>query len=363
MSLYNEIKDSLDFKKRKHVNPFTNERERRLLFIAIAGLLFILAIGALVLTTVASSSGVGACKSIILVDNRDSCFYNLANRTSNYSICSYLPQRADSYQCIAAVAEKVGDVKICDRINSSDFQYENCIYNVSYEKGNESDCLVLNNQSESTCVFNVAKRNQFSNKSDCDPIINGSQKSLCYSIYYYNDAVVQNVPSDCALLPNEVNATVLVTLVTRDFENNQTGNLTSYLSYSELNVTPISYCYYNVATAHNDRADCAYATGLISNSCYGYFSTNTTSNTTITNTTQLCSDAPSYAQNICLYSVYTDQAVADENASACSQIKNSSYQQSCVVQVAEKYGNSGYCDYIENNVTAQQACIVAAESG
>ena len=364
MSLYNEIKDSLDFKKRKHVNPFSNEKERRLLLMAIAGLLFVVAIGALILTTVAGSSGLGACKNIILVENRDNCIYNLANRTSNYTICSNLP-RSYSYQCIAAVAEKVGDPKICSRINSSDFQFDNCIYNVSYVRDNESDCLVLNNENQSTCAFNIAKRNQFNNQDDCNPITNASQKSLCFSIYYYNTAVVHNVSSDCALLPNEVNGTILATLVTRDFQNNQTGNLTSYLGYSELNVTPISYCYFNVATAHNNKTLCASASGLIQNSCYSHFIpvNNSTSNSSITNVTQLCANAPSYVQGICTYSAYTDQAVAEKNVSSCLQITNSSYQQSCIVQIAQKYGDSSYCDYIQNNVTAQQACIVSAQSG
>lgn len=361
MSLFNEIKDAFDFKKRKHQDPLTTQRERRILFIVGAAALFVLALGTLFLTSVAGSSGIGACKGILLAQEKNDCFYSLANSTSNYSICSYIPNRGISYQCISTVALKEQNPLICAKINSSNYEFDLCIYNVSYAKDNASYCSVLGSNSESTCAYNIARKNQFNNKNDCNPIINASQKNLCEYIYYYNAAASLHTSSYCSLLPNVVNSTLLTTLITKDFQNNETGNLNNYLGYSELNVSPISYCYYNVAQVENNRSLCAYTQGLISNSCYEYF-TKTTSAPNITNASQICGNAPSYVQGVCTFSVFTSEAIAQDNVSACLRISNSSYQQSCIVQLGEKYANASVCNYIENNQSALQACVVSATS-
>lgn len=359
MSLLKEIRGALSFKRGKDASKYqlTSEKERRILLVAAAIIIFVVAIATLLVRTANSAFTLASCKSIILSRQRYSCFSFLANKTNNYSICSYLSTQADSYYCIATIAVNQQNLSGCGKINASNFAYDGCVQNVSYIKNNVNYCLTLKGDNESVCAYAIAKENGFSSISYCNLITNNSKRSLCNSIYYYNAALSQTIPSYCSLLPSVTNSTLLYIIVSKDFTNKSVANF-SYLSFSELNITPKSYCYYNIARSTKNSAFCSYASGVMLDACYASF--NTTNTTQITNLSSVCATVPSYAKDLCNFGLFSEQALIGRNVSSCIAISNLTYRNTCIVQLAAKYNDSSYCSYINNNDSAQQACLISA---
>ncbi len=359
MSLFKGIKEELSFKKTKQDGKrLTTESERRILLIGMTVVLVIIAIVFALGHSVVHQSAFQSCKSIILSAQRYNCMYALANKTGNYSICSSIPTGQMSYQCIAKVAEKQNNVSICNKIDSNSLQYDYCVENVSYSSNNISYCTQLKGDNGSQCAFNIAKKNQFSSIDYCNFVTNYSQKSICNYIFYYNAAVTSNSPYYCSLLPNVTNSTLLTTLISKDYSNQSVTSSFDFLSISVINVTPMSYCYYNIAKSTNNKLLCGYTSGVISNECYNSFNS---SNSTyqFTNISSICSSAPSYIRDTCNYTVFTEKAISEQNVSSCLMIGNSTYKDTCIVQLASKYNDGSYCSYISND-TDKQACYVSA---
>jgi hypothetical protein len=363
MSLAKEIKEAFSFKSSRHTGEsLTTESERRLLLVGITLILFVLALTTLFARTVFSSSALQSCKSILLEQEKNNCIYELANRTSNYSMCSYLSPNQGSYRCIATVAKSRKNVSICTIINSNDIQYSNCVENVSYENNNINECLLINGTNVSGCIFNIARKDNFTNIDYCNAISNTSQRSLCSSIYYYTTAVGARASNYCASLPDTTNATLLSLLVTKDNINESAATTFSFIGISSINVSPMSYCYYKVAASTGNKALCSLTRGPIQSECYGALSNTTISANTITSANDLCTSAPSYLRGICNYTVFTEKALAEENASACLLILNKTYSDTCIVQLAAKYRDNSYCSYI-NNTNDSQTCYSSASLG
>ncbi len=361
MSVFNEIRQALSFhnKSKDGKKPQMSHEERRIILIGVTVLLLVVAIVTLLTRTAIGSSGIQACRSIIFAQQRYNCIGNLANTTGNYLVCSYLPIQSSSYQCIRTVAEKRQNASICSSINSSDPMYDSCVENVSYEKNDLSLCLGLRGANESACAYAIARQNLFSSLSYCNAIGNESQRATCGYIFYYNVATSTNTPSNCGYLPNVTNGTLLSLIVSRG-NTNQSGADFNYFSYTALNITPKEYCYYNVAKSTKDKSLCGYTSGTISQICNSSFSANSTASLNITSATALCAAAPSYEQALCTYGIFTEKALADQNVSSCFEITDMNYQNSCIVDLASRYNDSSYCNYIDNNNTAQQACIQSA---
>lgn len=359
MSLIKEIGEAFSFKRSKHEDKrLTTETERRLLLIGITIVLFALAMVTLLSRSIFGSSALQSCRGVILQQEKNDCLFSLANRTSNYSVCSYLSPDQYTYQCIATVAENRKNVSICSMINSSNPQYNNCIERVSYLDNNVNECLLIKGANESECAFSIAREDGFTSINYCNSIANSSQKSLCSNIYYYNTGVLSSTPSYCAELPDVSNSTLLALLVSKDNTNQTESTSFNFLAASTLNVSPRSYCYYSIARSTQNRALCALATGAISSECYDSF--NVTNSTQITNVSSLCASAPSYLKALCSYSVFTEKALAEQNVSACLVIANKTYVDTCIVQLAARYKDGSYCTYINNTDTAQQACYSSA---
>lgn len=361
MSLYRELKDALSFRKNPAAQKKTSEREDRLIIIAAAAILLVIGVASLVASSAATSSRVQACKSIILSTQRYQCLSELATKTQNYSICSMLIPQSSSYQCMTSIAEAQRNVSGCERVNRNDASYDTCVENVSYERNNATMCSLLSGNNQSTCAYSVAKENGFSGIAYCNAIDNTSQKALCDSIYYYGAAQQSLSPTYCGYLPNEDNGTLLTTIVSKDYTNQQASNF-SYLSLSQLNITPRDYCYYSIATESENQSVCNFASPSISQLCRESFSANSTAITNVTNATTICASAPSEVQGLCLYGVYTDAAISSKNVSYCMQITNATYQNSCIVDLVSKYKESSYCNLIANNDTEQLACQESTSS-
>jgi hypothetical protein len=332
-----------------------DDTHKRLVLVAIAAVLVVIAITVLLVGTVVGSTGVGACNRTILETERDQCFASLASATSNYSVCLLIKQNQSSYQCISAVAQKRQDAGICFRINSSSALYTSCLEGVGYSTDNVSDCLGLNNSSRSSCAYNIALMNNFNNIGYCGDIPNITKNLLCYHMYYYNLAVSSRTPLYCTLLPS-VSDYNLSTQMLSQSSSNLSQSL-NYSSYYSLNITPQSFCFYRLATLTRNQTLCRYTTGAIASLCGGASAPSNNTLQSATNVTGMCSSVPSYAQDLCYYAIATNKAVAERNTSECGTINSTAYQYSCFSTLAIDYGNTTYCNYITGNSTQREACV------
>ena len=118
------------------------------------------------------------------------------------------------------------------------------------------------------------------------------------------------------------------------------------IPYLYFNMTPVNFCYFELANLFGRQSLCAYTGLALSQVCYAENLTASTSaanangiNYTISglNVSALCSAMPDYAQGLCTDSFITERAVAGRNASACYAINGTTYQDSCILSIANKY--------------------------
>ncbi len=357
MSLFKETAKG-DLKAKNRKSRVTTESERRIILIGITVLLLVAAV---ILLSIGNSgrSALQGCKSIILSKQRYYCMYSLANETNNYTLCNEIPNSNLAHGCIIAIAENTHNVSACGMVNSSAAQYNDCVESISYSESNPDYCDLLNGENVSTCMFSIAKKNQFESMRYCDSIPNGAERTLCGYIYYYNAATLPGKASYCSLLPDSPNSTTLSEIATSDYTNHSSVSNLNFLALTAINTTARSFCYYEVAIATANKTLCGYSGSALGAECYDYLnSTNLTSE--FNNVSSVCAGAPSYARDICNYTVFTEKALSQKNVSSCFMISNSSYTDSCIVQLAYNYNDSTYCNYITDSNTSKEACYSSA---
>ncbi len=364
------LRDLLSLTKHdsKDVSRF-NETERRLFLVLATLLLLAIAIILLVVTSVKSSGALSECKAIILQAQRNSCLAVLANSTGNYSVCTLIQPLQGSYQCIGMLAQREKNLSGCQLINPGNGEYNSCIVSISYAEGNIDYCQMLKGINESICAYAIARQHTFSNLSECGDISNSTMQSECSSIYYNNLALSSRNPSYCSMLSNSTNGSLLSSVIGAD-SNASTLSSSSLLAYLYFNMTPINFCYYELANLLGKPSLCAYTGNTLSQLCYAEnltagipVSSNSSINYTIgdANVSALCSSVPNYAQSLCTYSAIIEKAVANRNASQCYAINDTSYMDSCILSIATKYNNVSYCNYITNNASSKLACTESAQ--
>ena len=337
-----------------------HERHRRLILFAITMILIIIAAAVIIINTVnPKKHNIGTCMGIFLPQQKYNCMYALANSTNNYTICSYIQPSQSAYKCIGSIAERNNNATACSIINSSSYEYDNCIENVSLSTLDASYCGSLDNYNASVCAYDVAKAGSFSSIGYCSSIPANSQKMLCTYMYYYGMSLKSKDGSYCALLPNVTNDTLLYSIFTENYTGIKLLN-SSYLSFSEFNITPRDYCFYSLALYSRNSSVCSLASSGVSGLCADYFKVMNSSSALTGNVTTLCKNAPSYAQGLCNYTIYTEEAVAQKNISSCNAISNASYRSECITELAYRYNDSSFCNYLSFNSTVEQLCVESA---
>jgi hypothetical protein len=340
--------------------PLITESERRLVLVGVAVLLLVVAVVVLLIGSIRPTP-LQSCKSIVFSKQRYDCIYALANSTNNYSICSLLAGSGPS-QCITLLAEREVNASGCGKLGSSP-AYSSCMENISYMSHNVGYCLRLNGSNESSCAFNVAKGEQFMNLSECSDIRNASSSLLCSDIYYYNAASRLDAPNYCSYLPDVNNHTLLSIVETKDYVNQTLASESQSITTAIANVTVSASCYYNTAILTKNRTLCSYSGGTLAASCSGYLNSTTNNTLNFTDALALCSQSPYGTNDLCYYALYTEKALSQRNISSCFSIANSSYKDTCIVELASTYNDSSYCSSIANNTTDQQACYSSASYG
>ncbi len=343
-----------------------DEREKRLLLASITIILMVVAAASLLIGKVQGGTNLASCKRIILAAQRYSCIGALANSTGNYSLCGMLPTQGASYGCLNTIAMAKGNASICKGIGDGSL-LASCITNVSLSTGKDS-CGDLGQPNASECMFELARNDRFSNITSCTAITNSSLRSMCGSIYYYGKALSGRNQSYCAMVPNDTNSADISSIITRDYTQ-ANANYSSLIPYLSINASARDFCYLSIAESTRNESLCSEASNSLSGLCSETVNATLHYNETIgnitraasniTDTAALCSSEPSYAKPVCLFSVFTEKALSEQNASLCSSIGNETMVQSCIVDVAAHFGNSGYCKYI-TNTTAYEACVTSA---
>lgn len=355
--------------KMSRVKVVLTDRDKKILYSGIAVLLLAAALIILGLQSfVLHKSALRDCTSILLPQSKQQCLQNLALSTGNVSVCNYaLGQSRDA--CLAGFAEASNSLVSCGAINSSSPYYSTCIYNVSYSSDSLNGCGLLQNSSyRSECIYSIAQKLGFQSLSYCSGIENESLRNTCSDMYYYNSANARHNASYCSFLPNEQNATLLylMSLQGPGPQASSSYSITLPLYYYIMNATPRSVCYYGLAVNMKNSSLCGFVGGSLSATCayavkaaQSNVSINSTLNSSAINVSAMCSSAPSYLKSYCEAGIETSMAIKDQNVGICLNMSSTVFSYSCVEAIARTYGDSSYCDYIQN-ATAQSACLLAA---
>lgn len=343
--------DKDDKKERK---PVLTERERMLVYIGATAVLVIAALVSILTQTAVQAGGAKSCAGIILQQQRDSCYSQIAVLQKNSTTCAQIANINGRYSCIATVAESLSSASICNGINSTNYLYANCILNITKRTGSIAYCSMLHAPLASSCIYSVAVQQKFSNISTCYSIANSTLMGSCIGAHYYDVAVMHGSASTCDLVPNASSPSVLGAILS------QGGNLSNpeqYLVYSSINISPRSYCYFKIATLTYNKSICSSTTGILSTICNDTLAHVNASSSYSLSTA--CNSVPGYLQGLCSLGLDTQLALTSKNVSYCNALQTSSYRYSCISTLAAKLGNSSYCSYIAN-ATQSQACVVSA---
>lgn len=325
---------------------------RRKVFVYFGIIIVIVALLIVASSAFARSTGVSACKHIILPQQRDQCYLTYAGTAGNVSYCGRISSRQMSYQCVSAVAEAKRDPADCSADNSYYSYYVACVENITYATGNVSYCGLLDGANGSSCAYAVATSRDFARVSYCSSISQGPDRSLCYANYYYQRAASTGNYSYCGQLGNSTNVTISESLLTND--PNATNGINSYYA-SDL--SPSTLCYIMVGKNTRSSQACQEISNATDQSACDYYLNSTASgaafgNATSTSTApspQVCNALnDSVAGQICQFTLYSNLAASQDNITKCGLISNVVYQDYCIVGLATKYNNATYCKQITN---------------
>lgn len=346
---------SISYFKESLAGAFNLSKHPRRKFAIFA--LIILAI--LAATSLAlESSGLGGNCNIALSQQRFACLKSMASKTGNYTYCTKISSNAIEDQCISSVAVAAKNLSGCAMVKNSNQYYIQCVESVAYSTGNNSDCRLLDWQNSSTCYYSMAQSANFSSISYCNPIQNGSSRSLCDSEHYYYAALVTGNYTACSMLTNSSNSTLLYDLAYHGPRQPEFG----ILPYQYDGASPRDYCYIQIKNTTNSTLPCSYiSNSTLRQSCIGQNDTQIASNLSSENVTSLCTNTQ-YPQlsDLCLFSIYASAAKASKNVTTCDLIGNQTYENECIINLATSYNQSSYCSYL-HNFTEKNSCIQEVE--
>ncbi len=340
--------------------------------VMIAGIaILLLAIATMASFLLVGGSGFDSCKRIIITQNRYDCITQLAESTSNSSMCAYL-SGAYSGQCYYAIATQTGRQGLCAyAMNSSQTSGDACFYYFANSTDNASLCRDVNYSLQYKCASAIAYR--LGDSAACDMAGNNTEISACMlAIGTYDAASSGNYTYCSTLTGNE-------TLLQADAQASalSTARGASPVEYSNLLIAasnktyPMSdFCYAMIGISTGNSAYCSRINNqTIEYACNSSSETFTQQNINLTDRLAGCDSALGGNQSICRDAVMLAYAVQDNNATVCGRL-NSSMQIECYQSLAQTYSNSTYCSYIANVNSsiaqeASQSCVygVRGQSG
>ncbi len=360
MSPKKESSDGGAGAKTREKDARTEERKRLAIYTLVAVVLVVIAIASLLATSFAG--GVGSCSSKLFIQSKYSCYLYYAMAMKNASVCNALPSTY-AYSCVVTVASNYSSVGMCGAIGSSGYRDE-CVLDIGVSEKNVTSCGSLPEPYRSTCAYDIARDTDFASLSYCSYIGNASEETACTSEYYYKEAERTGELGECSYLPDTANTTVLDDIMSTQLNASTLDSLLGYDIYSnssyynETHVaepTPYGYCYASVARLTGNESACGLLNGTDLALCEAGFVNSTAIN--YTDLGSSCADAPAELQSYCYAGIVDYKALDTKNATLCMTINQTDLAYSCLSDLAQKYANSSYCNYI-SNITVRQSCYL-----
>ena len=325
--------------KSQHVKNAKNSNAL-IIFGIVAIFLFIVA---MVLTFSRGLENQSSCAGKLNNNIKYNCYLSYAIKSGNASICNGL-NSTYATDCILYVATNYSNVKDCNLIGNKTAK-QNCISNLSVLANNPEYCSYLSMDAYNQCIYNNAKAGNFTNYALCNEITNSSMKNICLSTYYFK-LTYSSGNNYCNYITNKPNYSILYNMVY--FTSQNITAINNAYQYTYYNITPYAYCVSYVAYVSQNQNLCNALNSSNNTLCKSAFSQKL-SNNSISNVKNECLNQNATLRSLCLYSVEIYNATASKNVSECMQINNTMYQYSCISNIAQKYNDSNYCTYINNN--------------
>ncbi|MEM0148545.1 MAG: hypothetical protein QXY10_03040, partial [Candidatus Micrarchaeaceae archaeon] len=297
-----------------------------------------------------SQTGISACSHKILQQAKYSCYLNAAEQEGNASLCLGL-QEPYSTECVIAFAVNASNINAC-RVIGSNSEINTCIASVGKSTGNASACILAKNQS---CVYEIASAKAFSNYSLCN-FLTGVNKSICSSVYYFNNAIKEKNSGLCAQVSND--SSLLGSIIEKSTQVQGLG--TAGIMYSYYNITPEEYCIIEVANESGNASACKLLQGNAEHLCEGQFAKGITVNSI---NESICNNLNSSTRQLCISSIGIQKALATDNLSVCMLPKMGNFTNACIASLAEKEKNISMCNLISINFSnIRAACYTTINS-
>lgn len=321
-------------------------------YLALTALLIILAGMSFLL--VSGGGTLDACNRLIFSGSRYSCISGLALSQENASLCGSSGPYSDS--CYAQVAERTSNAGTCADVQNGTLM-GSCISYVATAEGNYTLCTTAGEPYSSICKAGIAV--SLGNATLCQPVVNATYHAICSSVIGIRLASFTNNAAYCVNVSSseDKNLTNYIIANATAGQPSQSSYLLSSLSLlPNTAYTARDYCYITVASQTANPALCAnVSAGEAADVCSSQASAGTGNYTAnFTQALAACEQAGSYAQ-ACEESVIISQAVNTNNSTLCAQLSGGQ-DATCYSLLASTYNDSSYCGSISNS-SERSACI------
>lgn len=337
------------------------EERRRIKLYALVTLVLI--IGAIIFASLPKGTRLQQCEGIALSSNKDSCLMVVAISTKNSSICGMM-HSGIALGCYINLAESTQNESLCAKaylINQT--SGGECSLNVANATSDYSICNTLSEPYRDTCLLKAATKS--SDPQLCAMISNGNSMAVCSSSIAIGRAYYTSNASDCAIVSNSLDKRLIQNVITNTSGvfSHAVGNVSTLISEFAVlpnqNVSSRDLCYTILASKLGNSSYCSNTgpqaeklCGVAANQTTKNYSSNNMNFTALLNNCQL-----TQYQSYCTTYVLLDEAVLTKNVSICAGFPTYTSWQ-CYESIAKNYNNATYCSYITNS-TANSACLLS----
>lgn len=342
--------------KKSEISEKEKEMHGKLLLYAIVAVIILVL--AILSTLFVHTSPLKQCLNIVIQQNKIGCLLDLANSTSNASICNYLNGSYQA-QCYNELAQKLDNATLCSRaldvygpIGAA------CVEGLVNKTRTISLCNLLPGKYIQSCFFKGAVSTR--NITACS--FTGRNSGICTSSISFSDALLYGNIAYCYNVSDSANTTEVTEILSNlSTTYNQTifGALTMLSSFG-YSPSARDLCMINTAQELGNASYCSLLASNLSRSlCLKFVYPRTASTTPAVNYTALlqsCANAGSYSE-MCRNYVLISEAISTKNIQICKSL-NQTLSFECFAALAQTYKNASYCGYI-TNATLNSACLLS----
>ncbi len=235
------------------------EREQRLRILILAAVA--VAVVALAVSLAApSGSGARRCNSLALSIGREQCLYQLALSSENATLCGSLGN-GDSNSCYITIAEETKNSSVCYKTGSANGTAA-CVVYIANATDSYRLCNGLSATYRDSCIGSMAIRDR--NPDLCAQISNRSNGTICSSAINLSEALRSGNASRCSGVENTTDINTTLAILGQsgiDSYSRAYSNVSNYLVYATFfgnnQFGSRDFCYLAVATQARNRSMCS----------------------------------------------------------------------------------------------------------